>query len=592
MQKMFLALLGGAALIPAPVMANSGANSGVVPAIAFIDATVFDGTGAAPVRETVLVQNGRIVAVGAKLKLPAGTRKVAAQGKALLPGFFDVHTHWTPGGSPDTTPQIATAYVQSGITTVNDFHQQPESYAPRRAWLAQLAAPHVNFAARISTPGGHGADWADQATTIWINTPEAARAAIKSLEAYKPDLIKAFTDGWRYGAAPDNTSMDRWTLKALSEEAHKHNWSVLTHTVTVERGVAASMAGVDSLGHVIQDRLATPEEVAQIAKSGMGMAPTLAVYDPDKPGQPKADEMRQRKFSYALKNVKALFDAGVPISVGTDAGMPGTPHGVSTLHELELLVRAGLTPAQALVAATQTSAKVMRLDGDRGTIAPGKRADILLVDGKPWENIEDIHKITQVYIDGRLVSGVGAPPLPAANLANRLPSVKVAALVDDFERKDRRSSLDTLRLETGDGGMDRTVEITQTVPRDGGGQALLLSAKMAVKGDAYAGFAVPLTRGSVVPVNLAGYKGIRFDIRGDGAYVLRLNGLDGVWSAPVSGGAQWTSVEVPFTALTAAAQRGKPGPAFTGDGLVQLELGGSREGGQRLWVEVDNITFY
>ncbi|NOW45852.1 imidazolonepropionase-like amidohydrolase [Novosphingobium sp. SG751A] len=585
MPKLFPILLCGAALIPAQAMAAT-------PAIAFIDATVFDGTGAAPVRESVLVQNGRIVAVGAKLKLPAGTRKVAAQGKALLPGFFDVHTHWTPGGSPETTPQIATAYVQSGITTVNDFHQQPESYAPRRAWLAQLVAPHVNFAARISTPGGHGADWADQATTIWINTPEAARAAIKSLEAYKPDLIKAFTDGWRYGAAPDNTSMDRWTLKALSDEAHKRGWSVLTHTVTVERGVAASMAGVDSLGHVIQDRPATPDEVAQIAKSGMGMAPTLAVYDPDKPGQPKADETRQRKFSYALKNVKALFDAGVPISVGTDAGMPGTPHGLSTLHELELLVRAGLTPAQALVAATQTSAKVMRLDGDRGTIAPGKRADILLIDGKPWENIGDIHKIAQVYIDGRLVSGAGAPPLPAANLAKALPSVKIAALVDDFERKDRRSSLDTLRLETGDGGMDRTVEITQTVPREGGGQALLLSAKMAMKGDAYAGFAVPLTRGSVVPVNLAGYKGIRFDIRGEGAYVLRLNGLDGVWSAPVSGGAQWASVEVPFTALVAAAQRGKTGPAFTGDGIVQLELGGSREGGQRLWVEVDNITFY
>jgi hypothetical protein len=234
-----------------------------------------------------------------------------------------------------------------------------------------------------------------------------------------------------------------------------------------------------------------------------------------------------------LRNVKALFDAGVPISVGTDAGMPGTPHGTATLHELELLVRAGLTPAQALVAATQTSAKVMRLDADRGTIAPGKRADILLIDGKPWENIADIHKITQVYIDGRLVSGVGAPPLPAANLANRLPSVKVGALVDDFERKDRRSSLDTLRLETGDGGMDRTVEITQTVPRDGGGQALLLSAKMAMKGDAYAGFAVPLTRGSVVPVNLADYKGVRFDIKGDGAYVLRLNGLDGCGAHPL-----------------------------------------------------------
>jgi predicted amidohydrolase YtcJ len=100
-----------------------------------------DGTGAAPVKETVLVQNGRITAVGPKLKLPAGTKKVAAQGKALVPGFFDVHTHWTPGGSPDTTPQIATAYVQSGITTVNDFHQQPEPMRPAAHGWPRLWRP-------------------------------------------------------------------------------------------------------------------------------------------------------------------------------------------------------------------------------------------------------------------------------------------------------------------------------------------------------------------------------------------------------------------------------------------------------------------
>ena len=77
------------------------------------------------------------------------------------------------------------------------FCNQPfrRMFAMRREWLADLVAPHVNFAARISTPGGHGADWGDQSTTIWINTPEAARAAVERLKPYKPDLIKAFTDG-------------------------------------------------------------------------------------------------------------------------------------------------------------------------------------------------------------------------------------------------------------------------------------------------------------------------------------------------------------------------------------------------------------
>jgi imidazolonepropionase-like amidohydrolase len=373
---------------------------------------VFDGTGAAPRPATVLIQDDRIIAVGADVKVPSGAKVIEARGKALTPGFYDLHTHWTAGGEPDVFPPIATAYVKAGITTVNDFNEAPEAYAPLREWLGTLAAPHVNFAARISTPGGHGADWADQATTKWVNTPEAARSAVESLAAYKPDLIKVFTDGWRYGAAPDNTSMDGWTLSALTEAAHQQHLKVVTHTVTVERGLVAAKANVDSLAHGLQDRVLTPDEVQIIKASGMAEIPTLAVYDPNKDPSKPADAQRLRKFDNALKNVKLLYDAGVPIALGTDAGMPQTPHGPSTLHELELLVRAGLTPAQALVAATQTSAHLLAQDGDRGTIAPGKRADILLFDGKPWENIADIHKLTLTIIDGKPVYGQGAPPCP------------------------------------------------------------------------------------------------------------------------------------------------------------------------------------
>ncbi len=222
-------LLGGIAAGTMPAIGATPKEG----SLAIVGATVFDATGAAPRVATVLVEDGRIVRVEPGLKPPAGVRTIDARGKALLPGLFDLHTHWTPAGEPDTTPQIATAYVAAGVTTVNDFHEQPESYAPRRAWLATLVAPHVNFAARISTPGGHGADWADQSTTIWINTPQAARAAIERLKPYRPDLIKAFTDGWRYGLAPDNTSMDEGTLKALVGAAHDAKLKVLTHTVTV-----------------------------------------------------------------------------------------------------------------------------------------------------------------------------------------------------------------------------------------------------------------------------------------------------------------------------------------------------------------------
>ena len=586
-------LLGGivAAAVPATAAPPKDGS------LAIIGATVFDATGAPPRVATVLVEDGRIVRVESGLKPPAGMRTIDARGKALLPGLFDLHTHWTPAGEPDTTPQIATAYVAAGVTTVNDFHEQPESYAPRRAWLATLVAPHVNFAARVSTPGGHGADWADQSTTIWINTPQAARAAIERLKPYRPDLIKAFTDGWRYGLAPDNTSMDEGTLKALVGAAHDAKLKVLTHTVTVDRGAIAARAGIDALAHGLQDREIDAATLGTIVTARMAMAPTLAVYDPDKAGVP-ADTTTPRyrqgktKFGHALANVKAMFDAGVPIGLGTDAGMPDTPHGSSTLRELELLVRAGLTPAQALIAGTATSARIMALDGDRGTIAPGQRADLILVDGRPWERIGDIRKVSQVVIDGRLVFGKGASPLPAGNDARFLPPTRVTPLLDDFERADGRSTLDTLRLETGDGGIDRTVEISQIVPRAGGGHALLLSARMAMKDDAYAGIAIPLTRGSVTPVDVRGYRGMRFDLMGTGRYTVRLNAPTGSWAATVDGAPGWTAVEVPFASLRPVARGNRPGPAWTGADIVTVEIGATRAPGATLGVTLDDVRFY
>ncbi|RRN63557.1 amidohydrolase family protein [Caulobacter sp. 602-1] len=584
-----------AAAVSASVLALQAAQAAERPAaaIAIVGATVFDATGAAPRKATVIIRDGRIAEVGPTVKVPRGARVIDAKGEALLPGFFDLHTHWTGGGVPATTPQIATAYVSAGVTTVNDFNAAPESFAPRRQWLSTLVAPHVNFAARVSTPGGHGADWADTATTKWVNTPEAARAAIQSLAPYKPDLIKAFTDGWRYGASPDNTSMDGWTLSALVEEAHKANLKVFTHTVTVERGAVAGRAGVDVITHSLQDRLLDDEALAAIKAGGTADTPTLAVYEPVKPGGPARDpadpKNRQsfRKFDYALANAKRLHDAGVSLGLGTDAGMPGAPHGQATLHEMELLVRAGLTPSQALVAGTAASAKLMNLQADRGTIEPGKRADLVLIKGEPWTNIADVRKTDRVLIDGKLVFGPGAPPM-SANAATSMPAIPAKALIDDFERADGRSSLDTLRTDDPDGGMDRSVEISQVISRGSQGRALSIAARMAMKAKPSAGVIIPLTRGSIQPVDANAFKGVRFEARGDGVYALGVTTVSGRWSAPFEAGADWRVVEIPFSALKVA--RGADG--WTGTNLTEVEFMGARKGGEKLWIEIDNVSFY
>jgi imidazolonepropionase-like amidohydrolase len=593
--------LKAAGAVAVSVMLGSAADAqaprGGVTAI--LGATVFPATGAAPSVANVVIRNGRIAEIGPNVRAPRGAVVIDGKGKALLPGFFDLHTHWTPAGSPATTPQIASAYIASGVTTLNDFHQSPESWAPRRAWLGTLYAPHVNFTARTSTPGGHGADWADVNTTKWVNTPEGARQAIRELVPYRPDLIKAFADGWRYGTAPDNTSMDVATLAALVDEAHKNGWKVGTHTVTVERGGVAGRANVDFIAHSLQDREIDAATIARIKQGGTSYAPTLAVYEPVKPGQkppenPEDPRFKQtvRKFGYALHNVKALHEAGVRIALGTDAGMPNTPHGSSTLREMELLVQAGLTPTEALMAGTVNSAKVMDLAGDRGTIEKGKRADLVLVDGTPWRNISDLRRVSRVFIDGRQVHGPGTV-LPTANGQRALPPVAVKPLIDDFERADGRTSLDTLRTDDMDGGHDRTVQVSQVIDRAGGGKALGLAARMAVKEDPQAAVILPLTRGSVQPADLRTFKGVRADVRGDGGeYRLMVNTLNGRWAAPLKAGPGWTTVEIPFSDLKRTGGRGASSGPWNGSDVIEVEFGGTRPGGRKLWLELDNVTFY
>jgi imidazolonepropionase-like amidohydrolase len=566
--------------------------------LAITNAEIFDATGAAPYRGTLVVKDGRIVAVGAKVKTPKGATVLDAAGKAVVPGFIDVHTHWTPSGAPAVTPKIADAYLASGITTVNDFHQQPESFEPRRRWLATLTAPHVNFVARMSTPGGHGADWADEATTRWVDTPESARLAVDEIAKYKPDAIKAFHDGWRYGVMPDNTSMDPWTLKALTETAHKHGLKVLTHTVTVERGGAAADSGVDVIAHSLQDKPLDADTIAKIKASGLYYAPTLAVYEPVKPGQkPPADpdssraKQAQLKFGYALGNAKALFDAGVPVALGTDAGMPGTPHGPSSLREMELLVQAGLTPGQALIAGSATSAKAMNLLADRGTLEAGKRADFVLVSGKPWETITDVRRIDRVFVDGQAVFGPGSTRKPA-NDRMTMPALKAKALIDDFEGATGRTTLDTLRLDDFDGGHDRTREVSQVIVREGGGKVLSVGARMGSKADASAGVLLPLSRGSVEPVDATAFKGVKLAVRGDGGpYQVTIRSVGGLFRAEVGADAQWKAVELPFSAFKPVTVRGQT-PSWTGSDLLEVGVDGERAARTKLWFELDDVTFY
>ena len=517
--------------------------------LAIVNATVFDATGAEPYTATVTIEDGKITSIDKSGKKPRGIETLDAKGKALLPGFYDLHVHYTFAGDPATPPQISQAYVAAGVTSVFDFAQAPEAFAPQRGWMAAVPAPHVNYAARMSTTNGHGADWSDQTTTKWVNTPFAAKEAVDELVDYKPDAIKVFTDGWRYGSGVDNTSMDEPTLTALVAEAHAKGLPVLTHTVTVYRAGIAARAGIDVLAHSMLDGDVDQETIDEILKAGTSYAATLAVYQADKPGIAEFEKetpqwaSRMARYQTGLRNIKALSDAGVNIALGTDAGMYLTPHGESSLREMEQMVRAGLTPVQALMAGTSNSAKAVHQLDERGTIEVGKAADLILVDGKPWENISDIRKLEITWVGGDRMFGPGAPPVVTAEYMT--PSEPVTSLIDDFESAEGRTANGGLVTGDPDGGLERSWQVYEVVDEAGRGGVLRLNAELARREEARAGVILPMNTGRVQPMDVSGFEGIKLDMRGDGGeYLIALSTPEGRWSWTTTADNDWSTREL------------------------------------------------
>ena len=255
------------------------------PPVVIRGARVVDGTGAPARVTTVVIRGAKIETVAPDAAVPAGARVIDAAGQTLLPGLFDLHTHLSASavtGLAGDWGKSLKAYLACGVTTVNDFATYGEMFAPLRQLLSSgaVVAPRVNMAVRMSTPGGHGteAGWGDF-MTLTAATPEQAHAKTKIALAYKPDVIKVFTDGWRYGTAPNLSSMNLETLAAIVEDAHAAGVKVFTHTVTLAGAKIAASAGVDVLAHGIGDAGVDAELIAIMKAKGTFYVPTLAVYE-------------------------------------------------------------------------------------------------------------------------------------------------------------------------------------------------------------------------------------------------------------------------------------------------------------------------
>ncbi|WIX93225.1 amidohydrolase family protein [Amycolatopsis sp. DG1A-15b] len=392
-------------------------------------ARVFDGEKTLGV-QTVVLDGRKISQVGGDV--PDGAEVVDGRGATLLPGLIDAHVHSAPGS-------LALA-LQFGVTT--ELEMQGMNTRENRAHITEddTVADVRSAGFGITPPGGHPSELMPEGfrpagnlppvmpLMPFSTTPEEAAAYVPQLLARGSDYIKFMVDDGSVEGHPGLPMLDQATLNAGVAEAKKYGALTVAHTLTLDATRMAVEAGIDGVVHVFMDRPHTKEIVDLIAGSGMFVVPCVCL-DASMmgiTGSALADDPRvarrlddkwektlrssynrypQGRLEDVLETVQALAAAGVDLLAGTDASMAetffgGLAHGASLHHELQYLVTAGLTPAQALRAATATTARRFGL-GDRGRIAEGLRADLLLVDGDPTENIGDTLNTRAIWRRGR-----------------------------------------------------------------------------------------------------------------------------------------------------------------------------------------------
>jgi len=487
--------------------------------IVFQDVRVFDGLKTVPTA-TVVVEGSIIKSIDGEAGPTEGAIIIDGRGKTLLPGLIDAHVHIIQ-------PESLSQALVFGVTTELDMFMSHELAATIRSGKAYGAtAPMADFrtaGTAVTSPGGHCTEYGLNIPTI--NKPEKAQEFVDERIAEGSDYIKIIYEGG------EPAGVTKEVLSAVIKAAHERDKMTVVHIGTRKAAKEAVEAGADGLAHIYSHGRPVGDLPSLLAEHDAFVIPTLTVTESScglESGKTLAEDTRLSAFlsENALSNLKTSFptkadprysaavktakkavgllmSAGVPILAGTDAPNPGTAHGVSLHRELELLVEAGLKPTEALAAATSTPANVFGLT-DRGRIAPGLRADLLLVTGDPTADIKASRNIVGVWTQGRRIDRKTykakiAQTKAAASEARKAPAPKgsESGLVSDFEQ-------DPLQKPTAKFGFGWAVSTDSFM----GGKS---TAKMkVVKGGAQQSRQSLLITGNVVPSQTIAWAGAMF----------------------------------------------------------------------------------
>jgi len=400
----------------------SGCGTPQSTAVAYTGATVWDGTESAPMANaTLVVDGGRVVAVGEDLDAPRGAATVSLEGRYVIPGLIESHGHvtgaWAPDGVTDPRERVLgdlLLYARYGVTTVNSLGDDETVLAVRDA--SQPTDAH----ARLRAAGPVIAD----------NDPVAARATALANADMGVDFLKLRVD--------DNlgsTAKMPWeAVAAVMEVGRERDIPVATHMFYLADAKRLLELGSGLLAHSVRDTDVDAELIGLLRERGVCYVPTLVrevstfVYSerpdffddpffqahahPREVAQASDPVFMQRMrespaaaayrvaLEQAQRNLKALHDAGIPIAFGTDAGPSARFPGYFEHMELGLMVEAGLTPVQALQSATGVASRCLGLT-DVGTLEPGKWADFLVFEANPLEDIAATRSLERVFIAGR-----------------------------------------------------------------------------------------------------------------------------------------------------------------------------------------------
>jgi len=398
-------------------------------------------------RSAFLVENGTITRVGrqGEVQPPKGATRVDLTGRTVMPTLIDIHTHTGFQRGATYVPQNygretivedlnralrfgVSAVVSEGIDPGDAAFKIREDQAAGRLGGARLFTAGRGMGAPNAGPGAD----TYKGIAYDITTEDQGRRAVRELAAQKVDFIKIWVDD-RNGRAPE---LSPPLYRAIIDEAHTHGIRVNAHVFYLMDAKGLVAAGIDGFTHLVRDKDMDDELVREIVRRRVVIMPTLQNTERGRNTEPPASlaawlngparegigsdlvgkiltayggrtaaqaSAARERYAILQRSLKKLSDAGARIVLGGDTGLQDDPFGFAEHRELELMVEAGMTPMQAIVAATSSGADFLRLK-DTGILAPGKRADFLVLDDNPLEDITNTRRIAQVFLKGRAVN--------------------------------------------------------------------------------------------------------------------------------------------------------------------------------------------